>query len=75
MQCNLMFTMHAGVLPASWGSVDAFPELTSLTISNTNITGSLSTQTRQIPAVLVTCLRISSCHQQLYVLQQCGQCY
>jgi len=45
--------MHAGVLPASWGSVDAFFELTSLTISNTNITGSLSTQTWQILAVLM----------------------
>ena len=43
--------MHAGVLPASWGSVYAFTELTSLAI-NTNITGSLSTQTWQVLAVL-----------------------
>jgi len=60
--------MHAGVLPASWGSVDAFPELTSLTISNTNIAGSLSTQTWQILAVLISCLPMSSCHLLLYVL-------
>ncbi len=45
--------MHAGVLPASWGSAYTFPELTSLAISNTNITGSLSTQTWQVLAVLL----------------------
>ncbi len=55
----ILCSMHAGVLPASWGSVDAFPELTSLTIGNTNITGSFSSQTWQILAVFdLMCLHV-----------------
>ena len=57
--------MHAGVLPASWGSVDAFPQLTTLIISDTNITGRLSTL--QIHALITVNLGMLSCHKLLWV--------
>ena len=57
--------MHAGVLPASWGSVDAFPQLTTLIISNTNITGRFSTL--QIHALVTVYLGVLSFHKLLWV--------
>lgn len=35
------FCLHAGTIPASWGSVNAFPSLASLSLYDVPLTGSL----------------------------------